>query len=59
MHSSSDVMDILEMTGRDSKKMGLMAGDSAKKPVGFNTNYWCLFHINMVWYYLMSSIHLM
>ena len=37
MHSSSDVMDILEMTGRDSKKMGLMAGDSAKKPVGFNT----------------------
>ncbi|XP_067934765.1 DNA methyltransferase 1-associated protein 1-like [Watersipora subatra] len=32
MHSSSDVMDILEMTGRDSKKLGLMAGDSTKKP---------------------------
>lgn len=33
MEGSSDVMDILEMSGHEGKKMGLMSGDSSKKMV--------------------------
>lgn len=37
MEGSSDVMDILEMSGHESRKDNLMTGDSTRKVTGTST----------------------